>query len=220
MKARQQNDLATVRPTLICQVLLLACLVVSGALAPVEAATEMDQLSTPELTARYRRLIAEYRCPKCQNQNLADSDSPISDDLRREIRRLLEEGRDDQQISEYLVARYGDFILYRPRLQQSTYLLWLAPGLLLSMGLLIAGLVIKRQRSGLLSAGGADTDQQATDKQTVDQSDVGAGDTTGLDSNEQQRLDDLLAKVRDDALAEPDTDAGIEKDGEATEEIR
>ncbi len=140
------------------------------------ALIETDQLSRPELSARYRQLIDEYRCPKCQNQNLAGSDSPISADLRREIRRMLEEGDSNEAISDYLVARYGDFILYRPRLQQGTYLLWWGPALLLITGLLVAGLFIKRQ---VTRAGESDL----SGKQAP-------GDA--LSVKEQQKLDQLL----------------------------
>ncbi len=113
------------------------------------AAVDAEPLSNADLHARYQHLIAELRCPKCQNQNLADSDSPISADLRRQIRSMLEEGRSDVQIEDYLVARYGDYILYRPRLQDSTYLLWLAPGFLLAMGALLFFLVVRRQRQAV-----------------------------------------------------------------------
>lgn len=140
---------------------------------------EMDQLSNPELSTRYRKLIEEYRCPKCQNQNLAGSDSPISADLRREIRRMLEEGASDEQISDYLVARYGDFVLYRPRLQQGTYLLWWGPGLLLVVGLSVAGMVISRQRANARAVGSTARDGL---------------DPGSLSDAEQQALDDLLAE--------------------------
>ncbi|OUS10350.1 hypothetical protein A9Q90_01480 [Gammaproteobacteria bacterium 54_18_T64] len=109
---------------------------------------EVDRLSTPALSERYQKLVAEYRCPKCQNQNLAESDSPISVDLRSQIRRLLEEGASDTEISDYLVARYGEFVLYRPKVQASTYLLWLAPAVLLLLGVLIVVFVVRRQKRG------------------------------------------------------------------------
>ena len=115
---------------------------------PAWGVIEVDKLSSPELSARYQQLVAEYRCPKCQNQNLAESNSPISIDLRTEIRRLLEEGASDAQISDYLVARYGEFVLYRPRVQASTYLLWLAPAALLLLGLLIVVFIVRRQKRG------------------------------------------------------------------------
>ena len=119
---------------------------------PAWGVIEVDRLSSPELSERYQQLVAEYRCPKCQNQNLAESNSPISIDLRTEIRRLLEEGASDAQISDYLVARYGDFVLYRPRVQASTYLLWLAPAVLLLLGLLIVAFIVRRQKRGSSAA--------------------------------------------------------------------
>ena len=79
----------------------------------------------------FRELTAELRCPKCQNQNLADSNSPISIDLRRQIHRLLEDGKNDEEIKDYLVARYSKFVLYRPVLDRSTWFLWFAPIILI-----------------------------------------------------------------------------------------
>ena len=130
---------ASLRASLLLFILL--CL-------PAWGVIEVDKLSSPELSARYQQLVAVYRCPKCQNQNLAESNSPISIDLRTEIRRLLEEGASDAQISDYLVARYGEFVLYRPRVQASTYLLWLAPAALLLLGLLIIVFIVRRQKRG------------------------------------------------------------------------
>lgn len=114
----------------------------------VRASVEVEPLSTPELQARYEVLIEEMRCPKCQNQNLAGSDSPVAGDLRREIRRLLEEGFTDREISDYMVARYGDFVLYRPPLQRNTLVLWLAPGVFAAIGLLVLIVIVARSRSG------------------------------------------------------------------------
>jgi len=113
------------------------------------AAVDAEPLSSADLHTRYQHLITELRCPKCQNQNLADSDSPISADLRRQIRNMLEEGRSDGQIEDYLVARYGDYILYRPRLQDSTYVLWLAPVFLLVTAILLFFLIVRRQRQSV-----------------------------------------------------------------------
>ncbi|WP_231745353.1 MULTISPECIES: cytochrome c-type biogenesis protein [Microbulbifer] len=115
---------------------------------PAAAAVDAEPLSTPELEARYKVLIEEMRCPKCQNQNLAGSDSPVANDLRREIRRLLEEGFSDAEITEYMVARYGDFVLYRPPLQRNTVALWLAPGVFAALGLLALVVIVVRSRSG------------------------------------------------------------------------
>lgn len=130
-----------------CPALIAAALSLCLSLAAL-AAVEVEQLSTPELQARYEVLIEEMRCPKCQNQNLAGSDSPVAGDLRREIRRLLEEGFTDREISDYMVARYGDFVLYRPPLQRNTLVLWLAPGVFAAIGLLVLIVIVARSRSG------------------------------------------------------------------------
>jgi len=81
----------------------------------------------PEMQARYERLIAETRCVTCQNQSIKDSNAFIAADLRREIQRLMGEGKSDEEIAEFLVTRYGDFVLYRPRMAGKTMLLWIAP---------------------------------------------------------------------------------------------
>ena len=81
----------------------------------------------PQMQARYERLIAETRCVTCQNQSIKDSNAFIAADLRREIQRLMSEGKSDDEIAEFLVTRYGDFVLYRPRMAGKTLALWIAP---------------------------------------------------------------------------------------------
>jgi cytochrome c-type biogenesis protein CcmH len=90
-------------------------------------------------------MIDELRCPKCLNTNLSGSDSPIAADLRRSVAEMIREGRSDQQIRDYLVERYGDFILYRPRLTGATFLLWFGPGLLLLVGFAVIWVKVRRQ---------------------------------------------------------------------------
>ena len=104
----------------------------------VVASTEVVEFSDESLRPRFQQLVEELRCPKWQNQNLADSNSPISQDLRREIQRMLEQQMTDQQIKDYLKSRYSEFILYRPEVNKSTWLLWGSPALILLLGLLIA----------------------------------------------------------------------------------
>lgn len=107
------------------------------------------QFSKPELRQRYQALTEELRCPKCQNQDLADSNAPIASDLRHEIHKLLEKGYTDQQIRDYLVDRYGEFILYKPRFNSDTALLWLLPLLgLLAGGAVVARILVGRRRAG------------------------------------------------------------------------
>ncbi len=88
----------------------------------------------PELQARYEKLISEVRCLKCQNQSIKDSNVFLAADLRREIRRLIEEGKTDPEIADFLVTRYGEFALYRPRASGKTLFLWIAPFFLVLVG--------------------------------------------------------------------------------------
>ncbi len=94
----------------------------------------------PEMQARYENLISEVRCLVCQNQTIKDSNVFLAADLRREIRRMMTEGMTDAEIADFLVARYGDFVLYNPRKSGRTLILWITPALLLGVG----GFVIVR----------------------------------------------------------------------------
>jgi cytochrome c-type biogenesis protein CcmH len=91
-------------------------------------------------------LTEEFRCPKCLNTNLAGSDAPIAADLRSTVHRLILEGATDQAIRDFLQARYGDFVLYDPPLRRDTLLLWLAPALLLAVGLAMVVVMVRRRR--------------------------------------------------------------------------
>lgn len=124
------------------RIILLAFIFVSPAAFAIDPNRAFDD---PELQARYDKIIEEVRCLKCQNQNLKDSNAFLASDLRREIRRLLEEGKSDQEIYDFLVARYGEFALYRPRFSGKTLVLWIAPGLLLLFGVFFIGRIIKRR---------------------------------------------------------------------------
>ena len=88
----------------------------------------------PELQARYEKLISEVRCLKCQNQSIKDSNVFLAADLRREIRRLIAEGKTDAEVVDFLVTRYGEFALYRPRASGKTLFLWIAPFFLVLFG--------------------------------------------------------------------------------------
>ncbi len=101
----------------------------------------------PEMQARYDALIDEVRCLVCQNQTIKDSNAFLAKDLRREIRRLMDEGQTDAEIADFLVARYGEFVLYRPRMSGNTLLLWLAPLVFLGGG----GFVVARIVRGRMS---------------------------------------------------------------------
>ena len=95
---------------------------------------------------RFRDLTKELRCPKCQNQDIADSNAPIATDLRREIFRMLGEGKDNQQIIDFMVDRYGDFVRYKPALTSKTVVLWFGPLALLVGGVVVIGVIVGRRR--------------------------------------------------------------------------
>jgi cytochrome c-type biogenesis protein CcmH len=100
----------------------------------------------PAIERRMMVLAQELRCLVCQNQTLADSQAPLAADLRQEIRELMQKGQSDEQIKQYLVARYGDFVLYRPPLRSETWFLWFGPAVLLVGGLTALYLVLLRRR--------------------------------------------------------------------------
>ncbi|MDH3337587.1 MAG: cytochrome c-type biogenesis protein CcmH [Gammaproteobacteria bacterium] len=107
-----------------------------------------EAFEDPEMQARYEKIIEEVRCLKCQNQTIKDSNAFLASDLRREIRRMLTEGMTDQQIFDFLVDRYGEFALYRPRASGKTLVLWIAPVVLLFGGALLLWRIV-RQRMAL-----------------------------------------------------------------------
>lgn len=123
---------------------------------------------------RFRELTKELRCPKCQNQDIADSNAPIATDLRREIFRMLGEGKDNQQIIDFMVDRYGDFVRYKPALTAKTAILWFGPLGLLVGGFVVIGVIVGRRRT-----------QRAESADT-------------LSAEERQRLGTLLDKTQDD----------------------
>jgi cytochrome c-type biogenesis protein CcmH len=158
-------------------VCLLAC-VCWMSISSAFAVVDIYEFDTESQRERYFQLSEELRCPKCQNQNLAGSDSQIAGDLRRELRRLLEEGKTDNEIKSFMVDRYGEFVLYKPRLQKSTIVLWGLPILLLFLGAGAVWLITKR-------------------KKIVSQSVQSSGDREAdntLNSEERQTLERLLNK--------------------------
>lgn len=101
------------------------------------AAIDVHEFESPEQEQRYRLLIDELRCPKCQNQNLAGSDAGVATDLKNRAYELMMEGKSDEEIRTYMIERYGDFITYRPPVRGSTMLLWMGPFVLLLLGAVI-----------------------------------------------------------------------------------
>jgi cytochrome c-type biogenesis protein CcmH len=137
------------------------------------AVIETYEFSDPALEERYQALSAELRCPKCQNQNIADSNAPISQDLRRLLYEQLEAGATDAEIRDYMVDRYGEFVRYRPSFSGATVVLWVAPAVLLLGGVLVAVAALRGRRKP-------------------------SGDSEALTDEEQARLADLVERVERD----------------------
>lgn len=124
--------------------LLLAALLVLVPLA-LPAIDTGSAFEDPVQQARYERLTSELRCLVCQNQTIADSNAELAQDLRRQTRNMIRDGKTDAEITQFMTERYGDFVLYRPPLKPTTWLLWGAPVILLLFGAIAAVIVISRK---------------------------------------------------------------------------
>ena len=125
--------------------MLLAVVLLAGPQA--WAKVEVMQFDTPEQEATYNKMIDELRCLVCQNQNLADSNAELAVDMRRKTRELVLQDKSEKEIADFMVARYGDFVLYRPPLNQNTLLLWAGPFLILIVGVTLLLRTIHRRRT-------------------------------------------------------------------------
>jgi cytochrome c-type biogenesis protein CcmH len=126
---------------LACLLLLVLAAGRVFAIDPLPFADEVQQV-------RFQKLVAELRCTVCQNQNLADSNAELAKDLRLKVFELMQEGRSDAQIKQFLVERYGDFVLYKPPVKPSTWALWFGPGVVVLIGaILIINAVRRRARA-------------------------------------------------------------------------
>lgn len=162
--AAHYDGFPAVRPFL----LIVAALLCLFGGHDTQAAIDVYEFETAEQEQRFRQLSNNFRCPMCQNANLTSSPGGVAEDLRREIYRMIMEGRTDQQIEQFMLERYGDFILYRPRLTWQTILLWFGPLFFLLGGAWFAINIARRS--------GATT----------------SSDVVQLSDEEQQRLDRLL----------------------------
>ena len=123
--------------------LLLACTAAATNMDPAPQDGNASAMSA--LDVRLKRLEGELRCLVCQNQTLADSNADLADDLRREVRALALAGKSDEDIKAYLVARYGDFVLYNPPVKPVTWALWFGPFSLLVAGVVVWWVVLQRR---------------------------------------------------------------------------
>lgn len=156
--------MAVVTPRALMLALVAAALVL---LAGVAGADDLHHFDDPALQARYDELTATLRCPKCQNQAIGDSGSPIAGDMRGYVDRALRRGDSNEAIRDAMVERFGDYVLYRPPLEWRTIALWAGPGVVVLLGLLAIAAVIRARRGEQAQA---------------------------LDENERQRLETLLSR--------------------------
>ena len=150
-------------------------LLVAGLSMSAWANIDTYQFDNPRQEAQYRALIEEFRCPKCQNQNLAGSDAPIAQDLKQKTYDMVKDGRSDGEIRQYMNERYGDFISYKPPVRPSTWILWFFPPVLLVFVML--AWFIRNRNSSKRAAAIANPIEEGY---------------APLSAAEQQRLQDLL----------------------------
>ena len=131
----------------------------------VMAGVEVHKFENPEQEQQYKRLVTELRCLVCQNQNLADSNAELAQDLRQEVYEMIQNGATDQEIISFMVARYGDFVLYRPPFKTTTAFLWIGPFIILVAGFVILLLFIRKRRQSVALE--LDESQQARARQLL-----------------------------------------------------
>lgn len=147
---------------------IAAFLVVSVASAvPALAAIQVFKFNTPEQEQRFQTLSDQFRCLVCQNESLSASNADLAKDLRREIHSMIVQGKTNKQIIDYMVARYGEFVLYKPRIEFRTYLLWFGPLLLIIIGVVVLMAFVRKQ---------------------------GRKHAAALNEDERRRVDDLISR--------------------------
>ena len=129
----------------------------------LNAAVEIRQFQNSEHEQRYKNLINEFRCVVCQNQNIADSNAELAQDLRKQVFKMIDSGKNDDEIMEFMVARYGDFVLYRPQFNSMTFLLWVGPFIIFIIGLYMLISFIRQRKKNIV------TTLSNTDKEKIKQ---------------------------------------------------
>lgn len=132
--------------------IVTAAILLALALSATAGGIELREFDDPVLAQRYHDLTASMRCPLCENQAIGDSDSPISGDMRERVYQMLQDGRSDSEIVSHMVERFGDYILYNPRLEKRTYLLWGLPVGLGILGFVLLMLIIRTRRKSSAKA--------------------------------------------------------------------
>lgn len=126
----------------------------------VDGGQDLYPLDSAEQQERFRSLLDELRCPKCQNQNIADSDAPIAEDMRAEVYRMVKDGADENTVVDSMIERFGEFVHYKPAFDARTALLWLLPAIVVGIGLIVIVVIVRRSGSA-----GGDRAPDLTDEQ-------------------------------------------------------
>lgn len=154
---------------------LLALLMLVTAPTLMAEPRDVYSFDTRQEEQRFQELISELRCPKCQNQNIADSNAPISKDMRDEVYSMMSQGASNEEIVNALVGRFGEFVRYKPEVDRRTILLWATPAIVVFVGLLVvAGIVVRSRRNSGNEPG-------LTDEERARASRILAGDETDRD---------------------------------------
>jgi cytochrome c-type biogenesis protein CcmH len=127
---------------------ITGCLLLLACFAPfaVEAKIEAHSFENPQQEATYNKLVNELRCLVCQNQNLADSNAELAQDMRRKTYKMVVDGKNEKEIVDFMVSRYGDFVMYRPPLKSTTFLLWFGPLVLIIIAVMIVIVFMQKQK--------------------------------------------------------------------------
>lgn len=157
----------------------------------VRAAIDVYEFPDAATETRFRELTHELRCPKCQNQNINDSGAPLARDIKDRVHALLMDGKSNDEITDYMIDRYGDFVTYRPRLSMATLLLWTLP----AAAAVFAFIALVWAARARQAAGAEVKAKGATDAGATASVDVQGGDATGM--AERERIDHLLRKYSD-----------------------
>ncbi|QDE29624.1 heme lyase NrfEFG subunit NrfF [Shewanella polaris] len=140
---------------------LLSCASLLFAGSVMATPVDTYEFKSVENQERALALSDQLRCPQCQNQNLVDSNSPVAKDLRLEVYKMVDGGKSDDEIINFMTSRYGNFVLYKPKLDSETYILWLGPFGLLILGLFIGFIFVRKQRIQESESTTLSTEQQA-----------------------------------------------------------
>ena len=138
------------------KIIFLVLMILSQALC----AMDPTDYRSAEEEQRFRSLAAELRCVMCQNQSLADSNAMIAKDLRLELLSLIREGKSDDEIKQFMVSRYTDFVLYEPPMRPGTWLLWFGPLLILGIGAVSIFMIVKKRSAAMPAIAATDIDKQ------------------------------------------------------------